>query len=102
MFCEVFDSFVGDFQCRGEAGNSLFLDKVSVFVKNFIMFLVTCLLVSSFFSSSSSERVGFPKVYCLSSVKAAQFSKMCMAVSFSSMSSQKSHCGLSARLARKA
>jgi hypothetical protein len=35
-------------------------------------------LVSSFFSS-------FSKVYCLSSVKAMQFSKMCMAVSFSSL-----------------
>jgi hypothetical protein len=59
-------------------------------------------LVSPFFSSSSSERVGFPKVYCLSSVKAAQFSKMSMAVSFSSASSQKSHCGLSVSFERKA
>jgi hypothetical protein len=30
--------------------------------------LVVCFLVSSFFSSSSGERVGFPKVYCLSSM----------------------------------
>ena len=68
-------------QCLGEAGRSLLLESVSVLVKNFIMFLVICFLVSLLFSSSSSKSVGFPKVYCLSSVKAEQTSKMCIAVS---------------------
>ena len=40
------------------------------------------------FSSSSSKSVGFPKVYCLSFVNAAQSSRMCIAVSFSSASLQ--------------
>ena len=82
--CERFSGF----QCRGEAGRSLFLDRVSDFMKNLIMFLVMCFLVSLFFSSSSNVRMGFPKVYCLSFVKAAQSSRMCMAVSFSSASLQ--------------
>jgi hypothetical protein len=30
--------FASSFQCRGEAGKSLFLNNVPVFVKNFIMF----------------------------------------------------------------
>ena len=76
------------FQCLGEAGRSLLLESVSVLVKNFIMFLVICFLVSLFFSSSSSKSVGFPKVYCLSFVNAAQSSKMCIGVSFSSASLQ--------------
>ena len=78
------------------------MDRVSDFLKNLIMFLVICFLVSLFFNSSSNESLGFPKVYCLSSVKAAQSSRMCIAVSVSSVSLQKSHFGLSASFARKA
>ena len=48
---------------------SLLLDRVSDFLKNLIMFLVMSFLVSLFFNSSSNESLGFPKVYCLSSVK---------------------------------
>lgn len=85
-------------QCLGDGKVSLFFAKAFVFLKNIAMFFMV-FLIFVLYIRFAYPKVLCPKVDCLSLEKAMQFVRMCKAVSCSSVSVQKSHCGLSASFA---